>query len=101
VAINDVLDGGADSDNLDGGTGQDVMTGGAGPDTYWVDNVNDLVLEVSNANTFGPGWDLDYVHSSVTFTLLQNVEWLALVEGGGPIDGTGNDLQPHHWKQRI
>jgi hypothetical protein len=85
----DVLDGGAGSDDLDGGTGQDVMTGGAGSDNYWVDNVNDLVLEVSNTDIFDT---YDYVHSSVTFTLLPNVEWLALLEGGGAIDGTGNDL---------
>jgi serralysin len=74
---------------LRGGTGQDVMTGGAGADNYYVDNINDLVLEVNNTDIFEMS---DYVHSSVTFSLLLNIELLHLTEEGGAIDGTGNDI---------
>ncbi len=47
---------------LDGGTGADTMTGGAGNDTYFVDNVGDIVIDRAT----DPGTDL--VSSSVTFS---------------------------------
>lgn len=42
---NDTLIGNFGSDTLDGGTGVDTMAGGEGNDTYYVDDVNDLVVE--------------------------------------------------------
>jgi serralysin len=91
------LEGFAGNDVLFGGQGADVMIGGQGDDTYWVDTVehwdpvtqtyllgNDQVIE--NA---GEGSDL--VHSTVTYTLPDNVERLTL-EGVVSVDGTGNNL---------
>lgn len=44
----DLLVGGAGNDILDGGTGADRMIGGAGNDVYYVDNINDVVIEEVN-----------------------------------------------------
>ncbi|WP_408589762.1 LamG-like jellyroll fold domain-containing protein [Novosphingobium sp.] len=51
-AGDDKLSGGAGDDTLIGGTGKDDMTGGTGNDTYFVDNVGDIVRE-SSASTGG------------------------------------------------
>ena len=82
---NDVLVGGTGSDLLDGGTGADHMTGGAGNDTYWVDNVGDVVTERLNGGTDQVVSTLDH------YTLPDNVENLS---GSGSADftGTGNAL---------
>lgn len=78
------LYGGTGNDTLDGGAGADIMAGGLGDDTYYVDNVRDVVKE-----NFEPGNDT--VFSSVTYTLSANVENLTLL-GSGNINGTGNEL---------
>lgn len=72
------------NDTLDGGRGADTMIGGRGNDTYFVDSEGDRVIE--NA-----GEGVDTVRSAVSYTLLANVEVLALV-GSADIDGTGNSL---------
>jgi Ca2+-binding RTX toxin-like protein len=54
---NDTLVGGDGSDTLDGGTGADTMDGGTGNDTYYVDNADDVVVEVANY----PDTDIVYV----------------------------------------
>ena len=84
--LNDTLIGGAGAgnDTLDGGTGADNMSGGAGDDTYFVDNIGDVVTEGPNAGT-------DTVNSSVSYTLGANVENLTLT-GTANINGTGNAL---------
>ena len=77
--------GGADgNDVIDGGKGADLMRGGLGNDTFYVDNTGDVVAEYTNAGT-------DSVFSSVTFTLGNNVENLALT-GTGNHNATGNSL---------
>ncbi|OSI19807.1 calcium-binding protein [Neisseria dumasiana] len=90
---NDKLYGGADRDNifggagddvLDGGEGKDVMRGQAGDDIYYVDNVNDTVIEEA-----GQGTD-DTIYSSVSYTAPRNVENITLV-GDARINGTGNN----------
>jgi Ca2+-binding RTX toxin-like protein len=81
---NDSLLGDGGADRLDGGLGADTMRGGAGNDTYVVDNVGDVVIE--NA-----GEGLDFIESSVSYTLSDNVENLALT-GTAAINGTGNGL---------
>jgi Ca2+-binding RTX toxin-like protein len=78
------LTGGAGNDTLSGGTGADTMIGGLGDDTYVVDNTGDVVTENANEGT-------DTVHSSVTYTLGNNVENLTLT-GSTAINGTGNTL---------
>jgi Ca2+-binding RTX toxin-like protein len=72
------------NDTLNGGAGADQMTGGAGNDTYIVDNVGDLAIEV--ASTHGTA---DLVRSSVSYTLGAKIENLTLT-GAAAIDGTGN-----------
>ncbi|MBB3981051.1 Ca2+-binding RTX toxin-like protein [Sphingobium fontiphilum] len=70
---------------INGGLGADRMAGGLGNDSYYVDNVGDVVLESS-------GQGADTVRSSISFALgAQYIENLVLV-GNGAIDGAGNSL---------
>ncbi|MGI9216741.1 MAG: beta strand repeat-containing protein [Hydrogenophaga sp.] len=80
----DTLIGGLGLDSLNGGTGVDVMKGGAGNDIYVVDDIDDLIIELTGEGS-------DQVSSSVTYTLSDNVERLTLT-GTGVIDGYGNAL---------
>ncbi|MDO5650874.1 MAG: Ig-like domain-containing protein [Moraxella sp.] len=83
-AGNDTINGGAGDDYLDGGTGADRMTGGTGDDTYIVDNIGDVVIELANQG-------MDTVISSVNYTLGDNVEHLTLI-GTVATTATGNAL---------
>ena len=58
------------------------MAGGAGNDTYTVDNVGDVVLELPGAGT-------DEVRSSISYVLGLSVENLTLL-GSGNLVATGN-----------
>jgi Ca2+-binding RTX toxin-like protein len=71
---NDILHGGGGNDLLNGGIGIDLMDGGTGNDTYYVDNIGDVVTENANEGT-------DTVHTTVTYSLTDNVE-------NGYIDGS-------------
>ena len=81
---NNTLEGRSGNDTLDGGAGLDTMIGGVGNDSYTVDDPADIITENLNAGT-------DKVNSSVSYTLLGNVENLTLT-GAIAIDGTGNGL---------
>jgi Ca2+-binding RTX toxin-like protein len=83
-AGNDTLLGGILGDSLDGGAGIDSLIGGSGNDTYVVDDPIDIIVEASGAGT-------DEIQSSITFTLLSNVENLVL-SGATNINGTGNEI---------
>ncbi|WP_150113254.1 beta strand repeat-containing protein [Methylobacter tundripaludum] len=72
------------NDTLDGGAGADMLIGGTGNDTYVVDNSGDAVIENSDEG-------VDLVKSSITYTLIDNVENLTLT-GAANINGTGNTL---------
>ncbi|MBV6411715.1 MAG: hypothetical protein GAKPKEKM_02593 [Rhodocyclaceae bacterium] len=82
---NDTLRGGEGNDFIDGGIGNDVMIGGTGDDTYVVDSATDTVTELA-------GEGVDTVQATVTHTLAANVENLTLLDAGGAINGTGNEL---------
>jgi Ca2+-binding RTX toxin-like protein len=62
LAGSDALFGGNGSDTLNGGTGADMMDGGQGNDTYYVDHVDDVVVE-----TFAGYPDTDIVYVSVSY----------------------------------
>ncbi|MBX3578905.1 MAG: calcium-binding protein [Rhizobiaceae bacterium] len=83
-AGHDRLEGRGGNDILNGGPGRDLMRGGAGNDTYYVDNVRDTVIELSNQG-------VDRVLSTVSFKLSAHVENLTL-QGRTNINGTGNAL---------
>ncbi len=80
---NDTLIGGDGDDTLLGQAGADSMVGGDGNDTYTVDDAGDTVTENANEG-------YDYVTTSVSFTLSENIEALYLLTGTSNIDGTGN-----------
>ncbi len=82
---NDILMGGAGDDFLDGGAGNDKMYGGVGNDTYVVQSAQDVVVELS-------GEGIDHVKSYISYTLRPNVENLTLMDDGGNINGSGNEL---------
>ena len=50
TAIN-TLDGGEGNDTLDGGVGADSMDGGSGDDTYYIDNVGDVITDSDGVDT--------------------------------------------------
>ena len=81
---NDLISTGAGNDTLYGGAGTDVMVGSIGNDLYYVDNINDKVIENQNEGT-------DTVASTISYELPDNVEKLTLV-GTLAINGRGNDL---------
>ncbi|MHA6770116.1 calcium-binding protein [Sphingobium ummariense] len=81
----DMLYGGAGADTLIGGVGADTLVGGIGDDSYYVDNVDDKVIEQLNQGT------QDTVYSSIDYQLSVNVELLTLT-GSASISGTGNRL---------
>ncbi len=78
------LNGNAGNNTLDGGSGADVMAGGVGDDTYYVDNIDDVVTELVNAG-------VDTVRSTMDgYALGSELENLVLE--GEAVTGSGNDL---------
>lgn len=72
------------NDTLDGGLGVDTLVGGLGNDLYYVDNILDVVTEVVNEG-------IDTVSSTVTYTLVANVDNITLT-GKAALQATGNAL---------
>jgi Ca2+-binding RTX toxin-like protein len=81
---NNTLSGGAGNDTMIGGGGVDTMIGGTGNDTYTVAAATDVVTELAGEGT-------DLIQSSITLTLVANVENLTLT-GTSAINATGNAL---------
>lgn len=83
-AGNDTINGGEGNDTLRGWSGADTMRGGSDNDTYFVENIEDKVIEKLNEGT-------DTVNSKITHTLFANVENLTLT-GTLAINATGNNF---------
>lgn len=86
TSFDDTLLGNGADNSIDGGKGADAMAGGDGNDTYFVDDIGDVVTELG-----GEGTD-DRIVSTLSFDLSTDgveVEHLTLV-GSGKINGTGN-----------
>lgn len=80
--LSNVLIGNAANNALDGSGGIDTMMGGFGDDTYTIDNVGDVVIEL-------PGSGTDAIRSSVSYTIGNFVENLSLI-GSSNVNATGN-----------
>ncbi len=76
------LFGGNGNDTLAGWSGADTMVGGSGNDIYFVENIDDEVIEKFNDG-------IDTVNSKVTYVSLENIENITLT-GTSAIDGIGN-----------
>jgi len=83
-AFSDVISGNDVANRIDGGKGADLMSGGRGDDTYFVDNVRDVVTELSSAGS-------DIINSTISYVLGANTEYLNLI-GSAAINATGNGL---------
>ena len=83
--LDNTIFGNSSSNVIDGGTGADRMSGGAGDDTFFVDDVGDVVTENANEGA-------DTVKASITYVLAANVENMILMAAAGAINGTGNSL---------
>ncbi len=72
---NDTLSGSGGDDTLNGGLGADEMIGGGGSDFYFVDNGDDVVLEIDGSTDSGGIDTVDLRPSTITeYTLPTNVE---------------------------
>jgi Ca2+-binding RTX toxin-like protein len=72
---------------LNGAGGADVLVGYGGNDTYYVDNIGDVIIEA------GGGFEAVYASVSYALTVGAEVEWLSTdaTYGTGAINLTGND----------
>ena len=79
--LNNEIYGNAANNVINGGLGADRMEGAAGNDTYVVDDIGDVVVEVAAGGT-------DTINTTIDFTLADEVEKLVLL--GSAISGMGN-----------
>jgi hypothetical protein len=84
LAGQDTLKGGDGADTLDGGAGIDSLVGGNDDDVYLVSSTEDKIVETA------AGGEADEIHSSVSFSLVGNVEILTLT-GAADLQGNGNE----------
>lgn len=82
---NNHLYGGAGNDLISGGWGSDVLAGGLGDDTYFIDDIYDVVVEEA-------GEGIDLVRTTEDWTLAEGIENLELLDFN---HGTGNELANH------
>ncbi|MBX9694740.1 MAG: hypothetical protein K2Z81_20300, partial [Cyanobacteria bacterium] len=91
IAGNDLanyLIGNSGRDILWGGGGADRMQGGGGDDSYFLDDVNDVVIEEAN-----DGFDRVIARVDYDLVAKPNVEELRLEEGAGAIRAEGNEFK--------
>lgn len=82
----------AGNDTLYGSAGADTLIGGAGDDVYYVNDANDVIVELSADNTpsqeyFSMGNYNDVVIASVTFTLTADASGIEDVMAAGSLTG--------------
>lgn len=82
--LDNVMIGNSGNNNLNGLGGADMMSGGGGNDTYFVDNIRDVVAENAGGGT------VDTVVTALNYTLPDEVENLRLQ--GTATTGAGNAL---------
>ncbi len=78
------LVGGLGNDTLDGGSGGDTMAGGDGDDTYYVDDINDLVVESA-------GGGVDTVVTAFSGTVADNIENVRLTGTAHAVTGNAGN----------
>ena len=83
--LNNTLIGGRGNDTLDGGGGIDTLIGGLGDDIYYVDSLEDIVIEYENE-----GYDIIY-STLANYILSANVELLQIISGGANVTGSSGD----------
>ncbi|MBB4041579.1 Ca2+-binding RTX toxin-like protein [Microvirga flocculans] len=86
----DYLEGYAGNDTLNGSRGQDTMVGGSGDDLYYVDNMQDRVIEFHRSGR-------DTVVASVDYILpaSMEIEDLRAASGTKEVSLTGNGASNH------
>ncbi len=82
---NDILIGNRLNNVLNGGAGADTMTGGKGNDTYYVDHINDKIVEYKNEG-------LDTVYLSVSYSIGSAFVDNMILTGTAHINATGNSV---------
>lgn len=80
----DNLTGSNQNDTLDGGTGKDTLKGQLGDDTYYIDNIDDKVIESANQGN-------DTIYTSVTLKTIKHIENF-IATGSDAINLLGNTL---------
>ena len=70
---------------LTGNIGNNILTGGLGDDTYYVQNVNDYVVEQHFQGT-------DVIYSTVTYSLFGRAVENLILQGTENLNATGNSL---------
>jgi len=84
-AFDDLLTGNSGANVLNGRGGADRMAGLGGDDIYWVDDVGDVVRDIS-------GGGHDTIYSSVTFNLASTWADTLVLRGVRALDATGTAL---------
>ncbi|MDD5084397.1 MAG: calcium-binding protein, partial [Candidatus Moranbacteria bacterium] len=90
-SLNNILIGNSANNTLNGGIGADIMMGGAGNDVYYVDNIDDKVIETTTATSGIDAGGSDLVISTVSYTLGDYIESLRL-NTSNAANATGNSL---------
>jgi serralysin len=83
----DTLNGALGNDVLDGGPGADTLAGGQEDDTYYIDDVGDLVIEEGSG-----GYDTIVTSIHANLQNYSHVEVLKAEDGSGNLNLTGGNL---------
>ncbi|ESQ88994.1 hypothetical protein ABAC460_14535 [Asticcacaulis sp. AC460] len=84
-ALNNVLTGNAGNNVLDGASGVDTMIGGLGNDSYYVDDLGDVVTEAAGQGT-------DLIYAGMSYSLAGKLVENLILTGTANLSATGNTL---------